>query len=170
VGAMQLAGSSAARNCLLVPTEPLQAIYEWFDIGFDKFGRTPTRAQTQIGQASQPNPIVSREQDSCRCSQPVLTKFFCEHTCRQESRPSAAAARSCCMTSVSHRDQRSHPGLLGRLSSSRSLCPAGHLSHAAAAGLPGGADHGAVVLGAAGQVPGRPVSWLGTANTMLVLN
>ena len=77
VGAMQLAGSSAARNCRLVPTEPLQAIYEWFDIGFDKFGRTPTRAQTQIGQASQPNPIVSREQDSCRCSQPVLTKFFC---------------------------------------------------------------------------------------------
>ena len=31
----------------------LQAIYEWFDIGFDKFGRTPTRAQTEIGQASQ---------------------------------------------------------------------------------------------------------------------
>ena len=28
----------------------LQAIYEWFDIGFDKFGRTPTRPQTQIGQ------------------------------------------------------------------------------------------------------------------------
>ena len=32
----------------------LQAIYEWFDIAFDKFGRTPTRAQTQIGQASWP--------------------------------------------------------------------------------------------------------------------
>ncbi len=29
----------------------LQAIYDWFDIGFDKFGRTPSRAQTQIGQA-----------------------------------------------------------------------------------------------------------------------
>jgi hypothetical protein len=27
-----------------------KAIYEWFDISFDKFGRTPTRAQTQIGQ------------------------------------------------------------------------------------------------------------------------
>lgn len=25
-------------------------IYEWFDISFDKFGRTPTRAQTEIGQ------------------------------------------------------------------------------------------------------------------------
>lgn len=28
----------------------VQSIYEWFDIGFDKFGRTPTRAQTEIGQ------------------------------------------------------------------------------------------------------------------------
>ncbi|GAB4819697.1 hypothetical protein N2152v2_006743 [Parachlorella kessleri] len=27
-----------------------KAIYEWFDISFDKFGRTPTRAQTEIGQ------------------------------------------------------------------------------------------------------------------------
>ena len=27
-----------------------RATYEWFDISFDKFGRTPTRAQTQIGQ------------------------------------------------------------------------------------------------------------------------
>ncbi|KAL4436391.1 hypothetical protein ABPG77_009953 [Micractinium sp. CCAP 211/92] len=27
-----------------------KAIYDWFDIGFDKFGRTPSRAQTQIGQ------------------------------------------------------------------------------------------------------------------------
>lgn len=26
------------------------AIYQWFDISFDKFGRTPTRAQTAIGQ------------------------------------------------------------------------------------------------------------------------
>ena len=26
------------------------AIYRWFDIAFDKFGRTPSRAQTQIGQ------------------------------------------------------------------------------------------------------------------------
>lgn len=25
------------------------SIYEWFDIAFDKFGRTPSRAQTQIG-------------------------------------------------------------------------------------------------------------------------
>ncbi|KAJ9530763.1 hypothetical protein QJQ45_014926, partial [Haematococcus lacustris] len=28
-----------------------KAIYEWFDIGFDKFGRTPSRAQTSICQA-----------------------------------------------------------------------------------------------------------------------
>ncbi|KAI3430770.1 hypothetical protein D9Q98_009182 [Chlorella vulgaris] len=28
-----------------------KSIYEWFDIGFDKFGRTPTRAQTEIGQS-----------------------------------------------------------------------------------------------------------------------
>ena len=27
-----------------------KGIYEWFDISFDKFGRTPTRYQTQIGQ------------------------------------------------------------------------------------------------------------------------
>lgn len=27
-----------------------KSIYQWFDISFDKFGRTPTRAQTQIGQ------------------------------------------------------------------------------------------------------------------------
>ncbi len=25
-------------------------IYKWFDIAFDRFGRTPTRAQTQIAQ------------------------------------------------------------------------------------------------------------------------
>lgn len=25
-------------------------IYEWFDIAFDKFGRTPTWQQTEIGQ------------------------------------------------------------------------------------------------------------------------
>ena len=27
-------------------------IYEWFDIAFDKFGRTPTWQQTEIGQVS----------------------------------------------------------------------------------------------------------------------
>ena len=27
-------------------------IYRWFDIDFDKFGRTPTRQQTQITQVS----------------------------------------------------------------------------------------------------------------------
>lgn len=27
-------------------------IYDWFDIAFDKFGRTPTWQQTEIGQVS----------------------------------------------------------------------------------------------------------------------
>ncbi len=27
-------------------------IYEWFDIAFDKFGRTPTWQQTEIGQVN----------------------------------------------------------------------------------------------------------------------
>ena len=30
-----------------------RAIYEWFDIGFDHFGRTPTWQQTEIAQVSQ---------------------------------------------------------------------------------------------------------------------
>eukprot|EP00887_Chlorella_sp_A99_P004349 scaffold15.g4349.t1 len=38
-----------ARGAFLLPPATA-AIYEWFDIGFDKFGRTPTRAQTEIGQ------------------------------------------------------------------------------------------------------------------------
>lgn len=28
-------------------------IYRWFDIEFDKFGRTPTRQQTEIAQVTQ---------------------------------------------------------------------------------------------------------------------
>lgn len=28
-----------------------KSIYEWFDIDFDKFGRTPTRSQTEIAQS-----------------------------------------------------------------------------------------------------------------------
>lgn len=36
-------------------------IYEWFDIAFDKFGRTPTWQQTEIGQ-------VNFHHNTCLCS------------------------------------------------------------------------------------------------------
>ena len=34
-------------------------IYQWFDIGFDNFGRTPTWQQTEIAQVGTTKPSVS---------------------------------------------------------------------------------------------------------------
>ena len=33
-------------------------IYQWFDIGFDNFGRTPTWQQTEIAQVGITKPLV----------------------------------------------------------------------------------------------------------------
>ena len=50
-------------------------IYRWFQISFDKFGRTPTRQQTQICQVSR-FPL----QQSCVASSPRdMAIFDCEH-------------------------------------------------------------------------------------------
>ena len=43
-------------------------IYEWFDIAFDKFGRTPTWQQTEIAQAR-----------STRALDPRQPRSFCSH-------------------------------------------------------------------------------------------
>ena len=34
-------------------------IYQWFDIGFDNFGRTPTWQQTEIAQVGITKPLVN---------------------------------------------------------------------------------------------------------------
>ena len=51
-------------------------IYEWFDIEFDKFGRTPTWQQTEIGQ------VRVRPHNTCisHCqSVHSSTRFACNH-------------------------------------------------------------------------------------------
>ncbi len=49
-------------------------IYEWFDIAFDKFGRTPTWQQTEIGQ-------VSTHCNTCLCSNGVRPHLICQCSC-----------------------------------------------------------------------------------------
>jgi len=46
-------------------------IYEWFDISFDKFGRTPTRAQTEIGQEI----FQTLEQQGCLQEQTIAQLY-----------------------------------------------------------------------------------------------
>jgi len=49
-------------------------IYEWFDIAFDKFGRTPTWQQTEIGQ-------VTTHCNTCLCSNCVQPHLICQCSC-----------------------------------------------------------------------------------------
>lgn len=59
-------------------------IYEWFDIAFDKFGRTPTWQQTEIGQ-------VNFQCKSCLCSNLVCLLLICQCNCMLQQLTSTCA-------------------------------------------------------------------------------
>lgn len=44
-------------------------IYEWFDIDFDIFGRTPTWQQTEIGQVRPPHKLCKTSTTLIHCTQ-----------------------------------------------------------------------------------------------------
>ena len=52
-------------------------IYEWFDIKFDKFGRTPTWQQTEIGQVRVKQTLIQQTCISHCCSVHTLRRVAC---------------------------------------------------------------------------------------------
>lgn len=69
-------GANPLPVCVCAPC-CLQAIYEWFDIGFDRFGRTPSRAQTQIGQASRALGAARRQEGAAACARLAAEGLCC---------------------------------------------------------------------------------------------
>ena len=167
------------------PPPPLQSIYEWFDIGFDKFGRTPTRAQTEIGQVrARVRPLarlaaaaavaggvaggvvrvcVGRWAQAHQRTGAGVLACLPPRTLIVPFRASAPACRcswlpAACPPATLH-PPPSTPPLLPSCPSSPPprMPPPVDLPHPGAARVPGGADHGAAVQRAAGQVPGRQV-------------